>query len=150
MVTGLGYDIGLDPLSYVSGAATAPAKILKGSGYGTDVVKAVKTGENLSNNRQVYQKLRELSKDNIDKFKEYTKLSSADDFMDAGRAATINADEAAARQTAERMSRDYNQTIMHMYFDGDVRQGVTVGFGNLPFATKKASALRKEILKMIH
>lgn len=147
MVTGLGYDIGLDPLSYVSGGGTAIPRILKGSGYGTDVVKAVKSGESLTKKAQVAEKLRDLSKNNVDKFKEYTKMSSADDFMDAGRAATINADEAAVRQTAERMSRDYNQTIMHMYFDGDVRQGITVGFGNLPFATKKASALRKEILK---
>lgn len=147
MVTGLGYDIGLDPLSYVSGGGTAIPRILKGSGYGTDVVKAVKSGESLTKKAQVAEKLRDLSKNNVDKFKEYTKMSSADDFMDAGRATTINADEAAVRQTAERMSRDYNQTIMHMYFDGDVRQGITVGFGNLPFATKKASALRKEILK---
>lgn len=147
MVTGLGYDIGLDPLSYVSGGGTAIPRILKGSGYGTDVVKAVKSGESLTKKAQVAEKLRDLSKNNVDKFKEYTKMSSADDFIDAGRATTINADEAAVRQIAERMSRDYNQTIMHMYFDGDVRQGITVGFGNLPFATKKASALRKEILK---
>ena len=147
MVTGLGYDIGLDPLSYVSGGGTVIPRILKGSGYGTDVVKAVKSGESLTKKAQVAEKLRDLSKNNVDKFKEYTKMSSADDFIDAGRATTINADEAAVRQTAERMSRDYNQTIMHMYFDGDVRQGITVGFGNLPFATKKASALRKEILK---
>ena len=147
MVTGLGYDIGLDPLSYVSGGGTVIPRILKGSGYGTDVVKAVKSGESLTKKAQVAEKLRDLSKNNVDKFKEYTKTSSADDFIDAGRATTINADEAAVRQTAERMSRDYNQTIMHMYFDGDVRQGITVGFGNLPFATKKASALRKEILK---
>ena len=114
MVTGLGYDIGLDPLSYVSGGGTVIPRILKGSGYGTDVVKAVKSGESLTKKAQVAEKLRDLSKNNVDKFKEYTKMSSADDFIDAGRATTINADEAAVRQTAERMSRDYNQTIMHM------------------------------------
>ena len=152
-VTGLGYDIALDPVSYVSGAFTAPLKLLKGSGYGVDVVKAVKQGENLSSAKQVATKLRELSKGdeaNVAKFKKYTGMTTADDFAEDAKRMhnlTKDADDTVIRQTAERMSNDFNETVRHMFFDGDVRQGVTVGFGNLPFASKKGAALRKEIIK---
>ncbi len=155
-VYGLAGDVLLDPFTWLSGGASKAAgilgKIAKGSGYGTDVVKAVKQGENISTAGEVASKLREFSNDgqNIEKLKKYTGFSTADDFMDAGRAATINADEAAVRQTAKRMSRDYNQTIMHMYFDEQnpvYRSGVTLNNRRVPFASRKAMTLRKEVMR---
>ena len=155
-VYGLAGDVLLDPFTWLSGGASKAAgilgKVAKGSGYGTDVVKAVKQGENISTAGEVASKLREFSNDgqNIEKLKKYTGFSTADDFMDAGRAATINTDEAAVRQTAERMSRDYNQTIMHMYFDEQnpvYRSGVTLNNRRVPFASRKAMTLRKEVMR---
>lgn len=142
-------DVLTDPLTYVGVGVIGKAgsKILKGSGYTTDVVSAVKKGEGVKTSKEVADSLRSMSKNNVDKFKQYTGAATADDFIE--ESANINSlyknDSSYIRSYADNMAKEYNDTVARINFDGYNKQGVTPNFRNLNYSSKKASALRNSI-----
>ena len=144
-------DVLLDPLTYfgVGAVGKAGSKILKGSGYATDVVSAVKKGEGVKTSKEVADSLRSMSQNNVDKFKQYTGAATADDFIE--ESANINSlyknDSSYIRKYADNMAKEYNDTVARINFDGYNKQGVTPNFRNLNYSSKKASALRNSIEK---
>ena len=158
-------DVVLDPLSWLSGGTiTGAKKILQGSGYGLDAVRAVKQGENVRSVSQAADVLHDLEKgggvvstanratetsrtvrkgvpnvtrvirdvqslsdksQNIEKLKRYTNYSTASDFMGDARVYWDNAgsrvSDSMVRQTAQRFSDGYNDTVLHIYFNDATR-----------------------------
>ena len=136
-------DVVTDPLSYINPFSSA-AKIVKGSGYGLDAVKAVKETTHSKSFAEVSKYLSDAGT-NTDKIK-YMKGTTAKDFMKAA-----NYDKALSpeqtKEVAERMSYNFNRDIQKLRLHPENEEGLSMGIGHLlPFDEKRRKALNKEII----
>ena len=136
-------DVVTDPLSYINPFSSA-AKIVKGSGYGLDAVKAVKEATHSKSFAEVSKYLSDAGT-NTDKIK-YMKGTTAKDFMKAA-----NYDKALSpeqtKEVAERMSYNFNRDIQKLRLHPENEEGLSMGIGHLlPFDEKRRKALNKEII----
>ena len=136
-------DVVTDPLSYINPFSSA-AKIVKGSGYGLDAVKAVKEATHSKSFAEVSKYLSDAGT-NADKIK-YMKGTTAKDFMKAA-----NYDKALSpeqtKEVAERMSYNFNRDIQKLRLHPENEEGLSMGIGHLlPFDEKRRKALNKEII----
>ena len=136
-------DVVTDPLSYINPFSSA-AKIVKGSGYGLDAVKAVKEATHSKSFAEVSKYLSDAGT-NTDKIK-YMKGTTAKDFMKAA-----NYDKALSpeqtKEVAERMSYNFNRDIQKLRLHPENEEGLSIGIGHLlPFDEKRRKALNKEII----
>ena len=136
-------DVVTDPLSYINPFSSA-AKIVKGSGYGLDAVKAVKEATHSKSFAEVSKYLSDAGT-NADKIK-YMKGTTAKDFMKAA-----NYDKALSpeqtKEVAERMSYNFNRDIQRLKLHPENEEGLSMGIGHLlPFDEKRRKALNKEII----
>ena len=137
-VVGFAGDVLLDPLSYIN-PYSALGKVVKGTGVTADAAKALK----LAKVANVGGKLDDIA-DGAGNLKKLGKLASLsiDDVKDiVGKFDGYAPEEIPA--VAERLLQEYNRDILRVASGGD---GLSVGIGHLPFATKKAQALRKTIV----
>ena len=136
-------DVVTDPLSYINPFSSA-AKIVKGSGYGLDAVKAVKEATHSKSFAEVSKYLSDAGT-NTDKIK-YIKGTTAKDFMNAA-----NYDKALSpeqtKEVAERMSYNFNRDIQKLRLHPENEEGLSMGIGHLlPFDEKRRKVLNKEII----
>ena len=136
-------DIVTDPLSYINPFSSA-AKIVKGSGYGLDAVKAVKEATHSKSFAEVSKYLSDAGT-NADKIK-YMKGTTAKDFMKAANYdKSLNPEQ--TKEVAERMSYNFNRDIQKLRLHPENEEGLSMGIGHLlPFDEKRRKALNKEII----
>ena len=136
-------DVVTDPLSYINPFSSA-AKIVKGSGYGLDAVKAVKEATHSKSFAEVSKYLSDAGT-NADKIK-YMKGTTAKDFMKAANYdKSLNPEQ--TKEVAERMSYNFNRDIQKLRLHPENEEGLSMGIGHLlPFDEKRRKALNKEII----
>ena len=136
-------DVVTDPLSYINPFSSA-AKIVKGSGYGLDAVKAVKETTHSKSFAEVSKYLSDAGT-NADKIK-YMKGTTAKDFMKAANYdKTLSPEQ--TKEVAERMSYNFNRDIQKLRLHPENEEGLSMGIGHLlPFDEKRRKALNKEII----
>ena len=136
-------DVVTDPLSYINPFSSA-AKIVKGSGYGLDAVKAVKEATHSKSFAEVSKYLSDAGT-NADKIK-YMKGTTAKDFMKAANYdKTLSPEQ--TKEVAERMSYNFNRDIQRLKLHPENEEGLSMGIGHLlPFDEKRRKALNKEII----
>ena len=136
-------DVVTDPLSYINPFSSA-AKIVKGSGYGLDAVKAVKEATHSKSFAEVSKYLSDAGT-NADKIK-YMKGTTAKDFMKAANYdKTLSPEQ--TKEVAERMSYNFNRDIQKLRLHPENEEGLSMGIGHLlPFDEKRRKALNKEII----
>ena len=136
-------DVVTDPLSYINPFSSA-AKIVKGSGYGLDAVKAVKEATHSKSFAEVSKYLSDAGT-NADKIK-YMKGTTAKDFMKAANYdKALNPEQ--TKEVAERMSYNFNRDIQKLRLHPENEEGLSMGIGHLlPFDEKRRKALNKEII----
>ena len=136
-------DVVTDPLSYINPFSSA-AKIVKGSGYGLDAVKAVKETTHSKSFAEVSKYLSDAGT-NADKIK-YMKGTTAKDFMKAANYdKTLSPEQ--TKEVAERMSYNFNRDIQRLKLHPENEEGLSMGIGHLlPFDEKRRKALNKEII----
>ena len=136
-------DVVTDPLSYINPFSSV-AKIVKGSGYGLDAVKAVKEATHSKSFAEVSKYLSDAGT-NADKIK-YMKGTTAKDFMKAANYdKTLNPEQ--TKEVAERMSYNFNRDIQKLRLHPENEEGLSMGIGHLlPFDEKRRKALNKEII----
>ena len=136
-------DVVTDPLSYINPFSSA-AKIVKGSGYGLDAVKAVKEATHSKSFAEVSKYLSDAGT-NTDKIK-YMKGTTAKDFMKAANYdKTLSPEQ--TKEVAERMSYNFNRDIQRLKLHPENEEGLSMGIGHLlPFDEKRRKALNKEII----
>ena len=136
-------DVVTDPLSYINPFSSA-AKIVKGSGYGLDAVKAVKEATHSKSFAEVSKYLSDAGT-NADKIK-YMKGTTAKDFMKAANYDKSLSPE-QTKEVAERMSYNFNRDIQKLRLHPENEEGLSMGIGHLlPFDEKRRKALNKEII----
>ena len=136
-------DVVTDPLSYINPFSSA-AKIVKGSGYGLDAVKAVKEATHSKSFAEVSKYLSDAGT-NADKIK-YMKGTTAKDFMKAANYDKSLSPE-QTKEVAERMSYNFNRDIQKLRLHPENEEGLSIGIGHLlPFDEKRRKALNKEII----
>lgn len=142
-VVGFIGDVVTDPLSYINPFSSA-AKIVKGSGYGLDAVKAAKEATHSKSFAEVSKYLSDAGT-NVDKIK-YMKGTTAKDFMKAANYdKTLNPEQ--TKEVAERMSYNFNRDIQKLRLHPENEEGLSMGIGHLlPFDEKRRKALNKEII----
>ena len=142
-VVGFIGDVVTDPLSYINPFSSA-AKIVKGSGYGLDAVKAVKETTHSKSFAEVSKYLSDAGT-NADKIK-YMKGTTAKDFMKAANYdKTLSPEQ--TKEVAERMSYNFNRDIQRLKLHPENEEGLSMGIGHLlPFDEKRRKALNKEII----
>ena len=142
-VVGFIGDVVTDPLSYINPFSSA-AKIVKGSGYGLDAVKAVKEATHSKSFAEVSKYLSDAGT-NADKIK-YMKGTTAKDFMKAANYdKTLSPEQ--TKEVAERMSYNFNRDIQKLRLHPENEEGLSMGIGYLlPFDEKRRKALNKEII----
>lgn len=142
-VVGFIGDVVTDPLSYINPFSSA-AKIVKGSGYGLDAVKAVKETTHSKSFAEVSKYLSDAGT-NADKIK-YMKGTTAKDFMKAANYdKTLSPEQ--TKEVAERMSYNFNRDIQRLRLHPENEEGLSMGIGHLlPFDEKRRKALNKEII----
>ena len=142
-VVGFIGDVVTDPLSYINPFSSA-AKIVKGSGYGLDAVKAVKETTHSKSFAEVSKYLSDAGT-NADKIK-YMKGTTAKDFMKAANYdKTLSPEQ--TKEVAERMSYNFNRDIQRLKLHPENEEGLSMGIGHLlPFDEKRRKALNKEIV----
>ena len=142
-VVGFIGDVVTDPLSYINPFSSA-AKIVKGSGYGLDAVKAVKEATHSKSFAEVSKYLSDAGT-NADKIK-YMKGTTAKDFMKAANYdKSLNPEQ--TKEVAERMSYNFNRDIQRLKLHPENEEGLSMGIGHLlPFDEKRRKALNKEII----
>ena len=136
-------DVVTDPLSYINPFSSA-AKIVKGSGYGLDAVKAVKEATHSKSFAEVSKYLSDAGT-NADKIK-YMKGTTAKDFMKAANYdKTLSPEQ--TKEVAERMSYNFNRDIQRLKLHPENEEGLSMGIGHLlPFDEKRRKVLNKEII----
>ena len=136
-------DVVTDPLSYIN-PFSSTAKIVKGSGYGLDAVKAVKEATHSKSFAEVSKYLSDAGT-NTDKIK-YMKGTTAKDFMKAANYdKTLSPEQ--TKEVAERMSYNFNRDIQKLRLHPENEEGLSIGIGHLlPFDEKRRKALNKEII----
>ena len=136
-------DVVTDPLSYIN-PFSSTAKIVKGSGYGLDAVKAVKEATHSKSFAEVSKYLSDAGT-NADKIK-YMKGTTAKDFMKAANYdKTLSPEQ--TKEVAERMSYNFNRDIQRLRLHPENEEGLSMGIGHLlPFDEKRRKALNKEII----
>ena len=136
-------DVVTDPLSYINPFSSA-AKIVKGSGYGLDAVKAVKEATHSKSFAEVSKYLSDAGT-NADKIK-YMKGTTAKDFMKAANYdKTLSPEQ--TKEVAERMSYNFNRDIQKLRLHPENEEGLSMGIGHLlPFDEKRRKALNNEII----
>ena len=136
-------DVVTDPLSYINPFSSA-AKIVKGSGYGLDAVKAVKEATHSKSFAEVSKYLSDAGT-NADKIK-YMKGTTSKDFMKAANYdKTLSPEQ--TKEVAERMSYNFNRDIQRLRLHPENEEGLSMGIGHLlPFDEKRRKALNKEII----
>ena len=136
-------DVVTDPLSYINPFSSA-AKIVKGSGYGLDAVKAVKEATHSKSFAEVSKYLSDAGT-NADKIK-YMKGTTAKDFMKAANYdKSLNPEQ--TKEVAERMSYNFNRDIQKLRLHPENEEGLSMGIGHLlPFDEKRRKVLNKEII----
>ena len=136
-------DVITDPLSYINPFSSA-AKIVKGSGYGLDAVKAVKEATHSKSFAEVSKYLSDAGT-NADKIK-YMKGTTAKDFMKAANYdKTLSPEQ--TKEVAERMSYNFNRDIQKLRLHPENEEGLSMGIGHLlPFDEKRRKVLNKEII----
>lgn len=136
-------DVVTDPLSYIN-PFSSTAKIVKGSGYGLDAVKAVKEATHSKSFAEVSKYLSNAGT-NADKIK-YMKGTTAKDFMKAANYdKSLNPEQ--TKEIAERMSYNFNRDIQRLRLHPENEEGLSMGIGHLlPFDEKRRKALNKEII----
>ena len=142
-VAGFIGDVVTDPLSYIN-PFSSTAKIVKGSGYGLDAVKAVKEATHSKSFAEVSKYLSDAGT-NTDKIK-YMKGTTAKDFMKAANYdKSLNPEQ--TKEVAERMSYNFNRDIQRLKLHPENEEGLSMGIGHLlPFDEKRRKALNKEII----
>lgn len=142
-VVGFIGDVVTDPLSYFN-PFSSTAKIVKGSGYGLDAVKAVKEATHSKSFAEVSKYLSDAGT-NADKIK-YMKGTTAKDFMKAANYdKTLSPEQ--TKEVAERMSYNFNRDIQKLRLHPENEEGLSMGIGHLlPFDEKRRKALNKEII----
>ena len=136
-------DVVTDPLSYIN-PFSSTAKIVKGSGYGLDAVKAVKESTHSKSFAEVSKYLSDAGT-NADKIK-YMKGTTAKDFMKAANYDKSLSPE-QTKEVAERMSYNFNRDIQKLRLHPENEEGLSMGIGHLlPFDEKRRKALNKEII----
>lgn len=142
-VVGFIGDVVTDPLSYIN-PFSSTAKIVKGSGYGLDAVKAVKEATHSKSFAEVSKYLSDAGT-NADKIK-YIKGTTAKDFMKAANYDKSLSPE-QTKEVAERMSYNFNRDIQKLRLHPENEEGLSMGIGHLlPFDEKRRKALNKEII----
>ena len=142
-VVGFIGDVVTDPLSYIN-PFSSTAKIVKGSGYGLDAVKAVKEATHSKSFAEVSKYLSDAGT-NADKIK-YMKGTTAKDFMKAANYDKSLSPE-QTKEVAERMSYNFNRDIQRLRLNPENEEGLSMGIGHLlPFDEKRRKALNKEII----
>ena len=136
-------DVVTDPLSYIN-PFSSTAKIVKGSGYGLDAVKAVKEATHSKSFAEVSKYLSDAGT-NADKIK-YMKGTTSKDFMKAANYdKTLSPEQ--TKEVAERMSYNFNRDIQRLRLHPENEEGLSMGIGHLlPFDEKRRKALNKEII----
>ena len=141
-VVGFVGDVLTDPLTYLN-PFSAGAKIVKGSGYGLDAVKATKEATHSKSFAEVAKYLSDAG-NNADKIK-YMNGTTADDFIKAASYDKSLTPE-QAKETAQRMSDYFNKDIQKLRLNPE-DEGLSIGIGHLlPFDEKRRKALNKEII----
>lgn len=142
-VVGFIGDVVTDPLSYIN-PFSSTAKIVKGSGYGLDAVKAVKETTHSKSFAEVSKYLSDAGT-NADKIK-YMKGTTAKDFMKAANYdKTLSPEQ--TKEVAERMSYNFNRDIQRLRLHPENEEGFSIGISHLlPFDEKRRKVLNKEII----
>lgn len=152
-VVGFGGDIVTDPLSYINPFGAA-SKVVKGSGYGLDVVKSIEkldprifTLENVKSIAKVADELHNTGKTNIEKLQKIGGIgyeTFKEKLISTGVYKDLTDD--AFESLAQSKYKDVNAKIFGHRFAEEADEGFSAGLHHLPFMDKAGQALRKTII----
>lgn len=152
-IVGFAGDVLTDPLSYINPFGAA-GKVVKGSGYTLDTVKAIekldpaitKMGQ-IKGVTKVADYLHDSGLTNIEKLQkvDFLKLDTIKDMMKE-HIAYQSLSPAEFADEAEKLFEGMNRSFYHINFSKATDEGFSIGLHHLPFMEKKAQALKKTIV----